>query len=254
MTTQQQGWDPVRAASKPGHVGEHLPAAALPAAAGRGEYRPLALDVLRLEGGRVAEITTFVYPELFPAFDLPPSSDRPVFRGSSVLGVSAATKEIPVRTLAVNTFVSLDRGDAGSWWSGRGSTGGFTLGGWAVNYLDAEMIEQVARSDPYELLLGRGTYEIFAAHWPYDGGPIANQLNSTRKHVASRTLKRWSGATPSLSAAVAVRGGAEESGWPRDPGPRQPDPDPDAARARSDRRVPALDIPRGGRCRQTVLR
>ena len=36
------------------------------------EYRPLALDVLRLEGGRVAEITTFVYPELFPAFGLPP--------------------------------------------------------------------------------------------------------------------------------------------------------------------------------------
>ena len=48
----------------------------------------------------------------------------------------------------------------------------------------------MAKSDPYELLLGRGTYEIFAAHWPYDEGPIANQLNSTRKHVASRTLKK----------------------------------------------------------------
>jgi RNA polymerase sigma-70 factor (ECF subfamily) len=36
------------------------------------EHRPLALDVLRIEGGRVAEITSFVSPELFPAFGLPP--------------------------------------------------------------------------------------------------------------------------------------------------------------------------------------
>jgi RNA polymerase sigma-70 factor, ECF subfamily len=35
------------------------------------EYRPLALDVLRIEGGRVAEITSFVFPGLFPAFGLP---------------------------------------------------------------------------------------------------------------------------------------------------------------------------------------
>jgi RNA polymerase sigma-70 factor, ECF subfamily len=36
------------------------------------EYRPLALDVLRVEGGRVAEIDSFVSPHLFPAFGLPP--------------------------------------------------------------------------------------------------------------------------------------------------------------------------------------
>ena len=40
---------------------------------GESEYRPLALDVLRIEGGRVAEITSFVFPELFPAFGLPPT-------------------------------------------------------------------------------------------------------------------------------------------------------------------------------------
>jgi RNA polymerase sigma-70 factor, ECF subfamily len=38
---------------------------------GESEYRPLALDVLRIEGGRVAEIHSFVYPGLFPAFGLP---------------------------------------------------------------------------------------------------------------------------------------------------------------------------------------
>ena len=37
------------------------------------EYRPLALDVLRIEAGRVAEITSFAFPRLFPAFGLPPT-------------------------------------------------------------------------------------------------------------------------------------------------------------------------------------
>ena len=41
-------------------------------APGESDYRPLALDVLRIEGGRVAEISSFVFPGLFPAFGLPP--------------------------------------------------------------------------------------------------------------------------------------------------------------------------------------
>ena len=95
-----------------------------------------------------------------------------------------------MRILAVNSFISLDGVMQAPGGPDEDPTGGFTLGGWAVNYFDEEMMEQVAKSDPYELLLGRGTYEIFAAHWPYDEGPIANRLNSTRKHVASRTLKK----------------------------------------------------------------
>jgi RNA polymerase sigma-70 factor (ECF subfamily) len=74
MTAQQQGWDP-----EFGQLRSVVTAAnTLPAAAhylrrpADSEYWPLALDVLQLEGGRVAEITTFVYPELFPAFGLPP--------------------------------------------------------------------------------------------------------------------------------------------------------------------------------------
>jgi dihydrofolate reductase len=76
-------------------------------------------------------------------------------------------------------------------------TGGFMLGGWGVNYVDDGMMAEVAEAAPYELLLGRGTYEIFAAHWPYDEGPIADRLNGTRKHVASTTLERadWNNST-----------------------------------------------------------
>jgi dihydrofolate reductase len=95
-----------------------------------------------------------------------------------------------MRTLAVNTYMSLDGVMQAPGGPDEDPTGGFELGGWGVPYFDDEMMEAVARSAPYELLLGRGTYEIFAAHWPYDEGPIADHLNSTRKHVASRTLER----------------------------------------------------------------
>src|SRR5439155_4243082 len=103
----------------------------------------------------------------------------------------------PMRTLAVNTFMSLDGVMQAPGGPDEDPTGGFTLGGWAVNYFDDQMMGQMADAAPYELLLGRGTYEIFAAHWPCDEGPIADHLNSTRKHVASTSLERleWNNST-----------------------------------------------------------
>jgi RNA polymerase sigma-70 factor (ECF subfamily) len=74
LIASRQGFDP-----EFGHLRALVAAAnRQPAAAhylrrpGESEYRPLALDVLRIEGGRVAEITSFVFPGLFPAFGLPP--------------------------------------------------------------------------------------------------------------------------------------------------------------------------------------
>jgi dihydrofolate reductase len=102
-----------------------------------------------------------------------------------------------MRTLIVNTFMSLDGVMQAPGGPEEDPTGGFTFGGWAAPYFDEEMIARMAESGPYELLLGRGTYEIFAAHWPYDEGPIADHLNSTRKHVASTTRDEleWSNST-----------------------------------------------------------
>jgi dihydrofolate reductase len=107
------------------------------------------------------------------------------------------SKETQMRILAVNSFISLDGVMQAPGGPDEDPTGGFEHGGWGVNYFDDEMMGEVADADPYELLLGRGTYEIFAAHWPYDEGPIADQLNSTRKHVASTTLERveWNNST-----------------------------------------------------------
>ena len=102
-----------------------------------------------------------------------------------------------MRTLIVNTFISLDGVMQAPGGPEEDPTGGFTLGGWAAPYFDEEMLDRIAAFGDYELLLGRGTYEIFAAHWPYDEGLIADQLNGTRKHVASRTRGEleWRNAT-----------------------------------------------------------
>jgi dihydrofolate reductase len=102
-----------------------------------------------------------------------------------------------MRILAVNSFISLDGVMQSPGGPDEDPAGGFTHGGWGVNYFDDEMMGRIAESGPYELLLGRGTYEIFAAHWPFDEGPIADHLNGTRKHVASSTLKQleWKNST-----------------------------------------------------------
>ena len=112
-----------------------------------------------------------------------------------------------MRPLIVNTFLTLDGVMQAPGGPEEDPSGGFTHGGWSVNYWDDVMGQYMANglSRPFDLLLGRKTYEIFAAHWPHAtaearterGGtespaddPAAKALNSARKYVASRTLKR----------------------------------------------------------------
>ncbi len=70
-------------------------------------------------------------------------------------------------------------------------SGNFTQGGWSVNYWDKTM-EEIMTEDlarPFDLLLGRKTYEIFAAHWPFiEGDPTATMFNDCTKYVATKTL------------------------------------------------------------------
>ncbi|HYN99734.1 MAG TPA: dihydrofolate reductase family protein [Actinomycetota bacterium] len=106
-----------------------------------------------------------------------------------------------MRNLVVGTFVSMDGVMQGPGWPEEDRDGGFDLGGWTVNYWDQMMGEvmdgQMSKSDG--LLLGRRTYEIFAAHWPHAGDedPTAAQLNNVRKYVATRTLDKveWNNST-----------------------------------------------------------
>jgi dihydrofolate reductase len=97
-----------------------------------------------------------------------------------------------MRTLMVTAFVSVDGVVQGPGGPDEDRDGGFEHGGWVVPHVDeallARMVELLAPADA--LLLGRRTYEIFAASWPLAAAddPIGGKLNAMRKHVASRTL------------------------------------------------------------------
>jgi dihydrofolate reductase len=105
-----------------------------------------------------------------------------------------------MRKLTVNTFMTLDGVMQAPGGPEEDRSGGFKHGGWLVNYWDDTMgrfLDETI-SNPYDLLLGRKTYEIFAAHWPYrKDEPMADSLNSVKKYVASRTLKSvdWNNST-----------------------------------------------------------
>lgn len=65
---------------------------------------------------------------------------------------------------------------------------GFTHGGWVFPYFDESLDEPMGRllGGSYELLLGRRTYEIFAAYWPHNGEhPIGETFNAIRKYVVT---------------------------------------------------------------------
>jgi len=98
------------------------------------------------------------------------------------------------RKLAVLTFVTLDGVMQAPGGPEEDPSGGFKHGGWVAGYWDDFMGNVMAEQMkwPFDLLLGRKTYEIFAAYWPHAGAeqPGAKQLNSARKFVVSKTLKR----------------------------------------------------------------
>lgn len=95
--------------------------------------------------------------------------------------------------LVVSAFVSLDGIVQAPGGPDEDREGGFEHGGWSVPYFGEDMgpimVEQFAGME--SLLLGRKTYEIFAAHWPHvtdEKDPVATKLNAMPKYVASRTL------------------------------------------------------------------
>lgn len=98
-----------------------------------------------------------------------------------------------MRKLIASTFTSLDGVMQAPGGPTEDPTGNFTLGGWLFAFGDAGMDLSASGFDgkDRELVLGRKTYEIFEAYWPYqpEDDPIARTLNAAKKHVASRTLR-----------------------------------------------------------------
>lgn len=94
-----------------------------------------------------------------------------------------------MRRLITNTFLTLDGVMQAPGGPDEDVDGGFDLGGWSVNFWDDHMGDTMGETMgvPFDLVLGRRTYDIFAAHWPRatdeDG---AKPLNVATKYVASR--------------------------------------------------------------------
>jgi dihydrofolate reductase len=96
-----------------------------------------------------------------------------------------------MRQIIASTFMSLDGIMQAPGAPHEDPTHGFALGGWSASYWDEVMNGAMGEtmSRPFDLLLGRKTYEIFAAHWPHAGdNPITQLFNKATKYVASRTL------------------------------------------------------------------
>ena len=125
-----------------------------------------------------------------------------------------------MRKIIVLSFITLDGIMQAPGGPDEDRSGGFKHGGWTVPFFDdfsgRVMSEQMSR--PFDLLLGRKTYEIFASYWPHhqkDNDPIAGGLNRATKYVVSKSLKKldWS---PSVligrNVAAEIRKLKEQAG------------------------------------------
>jgi dihydrofolate reductase len=113
-----------------------------------------------------------------------------------------------MRKLIVSTFLTLDGVMQAPGGPEEDDSGGFAYGGWSVNYWDDLMGE--AKSEefnvPFDLLLGRRTYDIFAAYWPHAPEEAGGKpLNDATKYVVSRNAR-----TLEWGPSVLIEGDAAE--------------------------------------------
>ena len=96
-----------------------------------------------------------------------------------------------MRDLVVQAFVTLDGVMQAPGGPEEDPSGGFQYGGWSVTAWDETMMEVMseAESEPADYVLGRKTYQIFAAHWPHVDDPMGQKLTSSTKYVASNSLQ-----------------------------------------------------------------
>lgn len=110
-----------------------------------------------------------------------------------------------MRKLVAAAFISLDGVMQAPGGPPEDPTGGFTHGGWTVHYWDESMGKFMGEmfSSPFALVLGRKTYEIFAAHWPFVGSddPMGALFGSVTKYVATT-----SAASLTWTNSVALHG------------------------------------------------
>lgn len=100
-----------------------------------------------------------------------------------------------MRKLVVLTFMTMDGVMQAPGGPTEDPSGGFTHGGWSVPYFDEFMGKVMGEQmgQPFDLVLGRKTYDIFASYWPHqdvEKDPGAAALNKATKYVASRSRSK----------------------------------------------------------------
>jgi dihydrofolate reductase len=115
-----------------------------------------------------------------------------------------------MRQVVAAAFLSLDGVMQAPGGPEEDPTGGFNFGGWTFHYWDDAMGAFMGKTfgAPFDLLLGRKTYEIFAAHWPHAdaGDPIADSFNKVTKYVATTSTEPLGWVN-----SVALRGDVAEA-------------------------------------------
>lgn len=101
-----------------------------------------------------------------------------------------------MRKIIVLSFITLDGVMQAPGGPKEDASGGFKYGGWTVPYFDDVSGKMMAKQmkKPFDLLLGKKTYDIFASYWPQhaSGWPGINQAT---KYVASRGTRQLAGKT-----------------------------------------------------------
>jgi dihydrofolate reductase len=111
--------------------------------------------------------------------------------------MAAKSRRNTMRKITASAFVSLDGVMQAPGGPQEDPTGGFKYGGWTHTYWDdtASAVMREVLSPPFDLLLGRKTYDIFAAYWPHVNiqdvseftGEIARLFNTATKYVATHS-------------------------------------------------------------------
>lgn len=165
-----------------------------------------------------------------------------------------------MRKIIVGAFTSLDGVMQAPGGPDEDPIGGFKFGGWAAPMFDEKMGAFIGElfAKPFDLLLGRKTYDIFAAHWPYvdKDDPIGPLFDRIDKYVATRNpdfKPTWQNSHVLGSDTIAAvrklkrrRVGPPDAGLHRIP--------ESTVRERPRRRDPRLRLPGHPRQGQAALR
>jgi dihydrofolate reductase len=116
-----------------------------------------------------------------------------IVNGQSGPNILGHQEENDMRKIIAATFVSLDGVMQAPGGPEEDPTGGFKFGGWTFPLFDEDGAAAVGAmfEKPFDLLLGRTTYDIFSAYWPHhDDNPVGKAFNEVRKYVATHSHEK----------------------------------------------------------------